>query len=159
MRVLTFQNSYNGITTGVSTKLDVIRLLGFPRWKFVWWPVRTLLRWWEPNPRHNGVEIRLSEGDGRVDGIAVRVPGYMDINGIKVGGPWSQLDHLAVKRAGSGWAVDEARGIIYTSVTFRREVDVILLLGTYPIGEDQQPAAPGNAPPAPNNSLERTRER
>jgi hypothetical protein len=144
MSVLTFEHTFKGITTGVSTKQEVVRLLGFPRWKLLWWPVRKLLIWWEPNPRHKGVEIRLSEDDGKVEGIAVRIVGYSDINAIKVGGPWTQIDHLAVTRAGSGWAVDEARGIIYTSVTHRREVDAILLLRTWP---------------PPNKSLERMLDR
>jgi hypothetical protein len=139
MRALTFQNTFNGVTTGVSTKRDVYHLLGFPRWKFLWWPVRAWLLWWEPNPRHNGVEIRLSKTDGKVEGIAVRIPGYVDANGIKVGGSWSQIDSLVAKRAGSGWAVDEAKGIVYSSVTYKREVDAILLLRSLEVSDDQQP--------------------
>jgi hypothetical protein len=124
---MTFHHTYNGVTTGVSTRRDVCRLLRFPLWKFFYWPLRKLIIWWEPHPRHKGVEIRLSKHDGKVDIIALRVAGYADLNGIRIGGPWSQIDRIPVKRIGSGIAIDEANGVLYHSVTYKREVDVIVL--------------------------------
>jgi hypothetical protein len=129
MRTVSFNHTYRGVTTGISTKRDVRKKLGFPFWIFFYWKFRARLFFWQPNPRHDGIEVRVSESDGRVHLIAISVPGYVDANGISVGEAWSQVENYFGKTIGPSM-IDEKKGIIYHSLTYKNEVDVIVLKGS-----------------------------
>lgn len=128
MKTVTFQSSYRGVTTGVSNWQDAWRKLGIPLWKFLLNPFRVRLFWYEPHLRHNDVSVFFSKHDGKLQTLRIYERGFIDKNGVVVGGPWSQVEKIPDISLVGFTAVDNRGGVAYRDAKNDGMVDHVIYL-------------------------------
>ena len=57
--------------------------------------------------------LHFDEQNKTLTSVQIYDDGFMDINGIAIGGPWSQLAKLAGKAVTDSFYIDERKGVVY----------------------------------------------
>jgi hypothetical protein len=57
--------------------------------------------------------LHFDKEDKRLTSIQIYDLGFVDINGVAIGRPWSQLEKLAGKAVTQNFYIDERNGVIY----------------------------------------------
>ena len=70
--------------------------------------------------------LHFDEASGALAFVHIYDLGFRDINGIEIGGPWSQVSQLAGKRVRATFYVDERKGVIYWDDSGRGTVTKIV---------------------------------
>jgi hypothetical protein len=97
--------SYKGLTPGISTEDDTLRLLGRP--------VSRVFAGDRLVCKYRFVQVNIPNKTGRVQFILIYDPDFTDVNGFKLGNRYSAIkEKLKIESVGNT-IVDEKNGIAY----------------------------------------------
>lgn len=104
-----YQTNFKGLTMGVTTLEDASRrpdtISGTRRAR-----PNPLV---QPNLWIGKATLNFDEDDKTLSSICIYDLGFVDVNGISVGGPWSQVEKLAGRKLDGMCYIDESNGVVY----------------------------------------------
>lgn len=104
-----FQTIFKGLTLGVTTleeakrRPDAVPGARRPR-------PNALV---QPDLWIGNATLQFDEDERTLSSVHIYEDGFVDINGVSVGGAWSQLVKLAGKKVAENFYIDECNGIVY----------------------------------------------
>lgn len=96
---------YKGLTAGISTIDDTVRILGTPRSK--------VFAGDHLFCKYRQVDVKIDKKEKRVLAIIIRDPQFKDPNGIVLGDPYAKVARKVSAKAQGATLVDAGNGIVY----------------------------------------------
>jgi hypothetical protein len=90
----------------------------------------------EPDLWIGEATLHFDKHDKTLTSVQIYDVGFVDINGITVGGPWSQLEKIAGKAVTQSFHIDERNGVVYWDDEGRGTVTKIVYVSNLQVRAD-----------------------
>lgn len=103
--IFTYENTYRGITTGVSKEIDVIKLLGKPK--------NTSVISGNIKYHYDHFQVHFNKKTNTINSIIIFDSNYVDPNGIKIGFTKGDVEVALRSKVSDNYFYDSVKGIVY----------------------------------------------